>query len=675
MSLQKPANVRGWTRIISLKSFKARMTVMFLFIALVPMLFSTIFSSYYLNKVVTDEVHSKEESVLKTNVTAIDYSIQRQISILNELLKFDEIKSGNEQEIVKTLKKFEQANKDVEQYIYVNKDDMALTSTGQKISVADRDYVKQAKQTKKPVSTDLLVSKSTGNHIVVLFVPLLDDKQNYIGGVSSPISTDNLTIYTKTIQIGESGYGYLMSPSGAFLTHPDADKMGKTIENVFTPTEAAKYKETVLKEARGRFEFTGDDGVVKEISFETIPSTGWRLVTDVVDSEVYSSVKTANKVSIWMAVITAILVAAISLMVSTTITKPILAITKAVKKMAQGDLTERLAIKRSDELGELGGNMNQMLDSFADIVGKASYTAEQLGASSEELTAVATESVGISNRIAESIHEVFNASKSQLQGAEQTSIAMGEMAVGVQRIAESSSVVTEASQTSLQEVQQGRDAINQAVQQMKFIHESVGKSAEDMRDLEQYSHRIGEIVSVISEITNQTQLLSLNASIEAARAGEQGRGFAVVANEVKKLAEQSSASAAHISTLIREVQTSTIRAVQAMNKGVMDVGKGSELIDTAGQVFNRIIVAFQEISNQIQEVSAASEEMSAGTQEVTASMNEIVHMTKASHDHGQGISEGSKKQLSSMEEISASAEDLSTMAQELQESLARFKTC
>ncbi|GFZ85410.1 methyl-accepting chemotaxis protein [Paenibacillus marchantiophytorum] len=647
---------------------------MLLFIALVPMLFSTIFSSYYLNNVVTEEVHSKEESVLKTNVTAIDFSIQRQMSILNEILKFDEIKSGNEQEIVKTLKKFEQANKDVEQYIYINKDDMALTSTGQKISVADRDYVKQAKQTKKPVSTDLLVSKSTGNHIVVLFVPLLDDKQNYIGGVSSPISTDNLTVYTKTIQIGESGYGYLMSPSGAFLTHPDANKMGKTIESVFTPTEAAKYKETVLKQARGRFEFKGEDGVVKEISFETIPSTGWRLVTDVVDSEVYGSVKTANKVSIWMAVIAAILVAAISLMVSTTITKPILAITKAVKKMAQGDLTERLAIKRSDELGELGDNMNQMLDSFADIVGKASYTAEQLGASSEELTAVAAESVGISNRIAESIHEVFNASKGQLQGAEQTSIAMGEMAVGVQRIAESSSVVTEASQTSLQEVQQGRDAINQAVQQMKFIHESVGKSAEDMRDLEQYSHRIGEIVSVISEITNQTQLLSLNASIEAARAGEQGRGFAVVANEVKKLAEQSATSAAHISTLIREVQTSTIRAVQAMNKGVMDVGKGSELIDTAGQVFNRIIVAFQEISNQIQEVSAASEEMSAGTQEVTASMNEIVHMTKASHDHGQGISEGSKKQLSSMEEISASAEDLSTMAQELQESLARFKT-
>ncbi|OPH53300.1 hypothetical protein BC351_05325 [Paenibacillus ferrarius] len=674
MSLQKTAFVRGWARSVSLKSFKARMTVIFLIIALVPMLFSTIFSSYYLKNVVTDEVHSKEESVLKADATAIDYSIQRQISILNEILKFDEIKSGNEQEIIKTLKKFELANKDVEQYIYVNKDDIALTTAGQKIPVADRDYIKQARQTKKTVSSDLLVSKSTGNHIVVIFVPLLDDKQNYIGGVFSPITTDNLAVYTKTIQIGKSGYGYLMSPSGALLTHPDTDKIGKNMDSVFTSKEAAQFKETVLKEERGRFNFTGEDGVAKELTFETIPSTGWKLVANMVNSEVYGSVKTANQVSIWLAVLTTILVAAIALVVSNSITKPILAITEAVKKMAQGDLTPRLAIHRSDELGQLAGNMNQMLDSFGDIVGKASYTAEQLGASSEELTAAAAESVGISNRIAESIHEVFNATKGQLQGAEQTSTAMGEMAMGVQRIAESSSVVTEASQTSLQEVQQGREAIQQAVQQMKFIHESVGKSAADLRDLEQYSHKIGEIVSVISEITSQTQLLSLNASIEAARAGEQGRGFAVVANEVKKLAEQSSSSAAHISTLIREVQTSTMRAVQAMNKGVIDVGKGSELIDTAGQVFNRVTVAFQEISNQIQEVSAASEEMSAGTEEVTASMNEIVHMTKASHDHGQGISEGSKKQLSAMEEISASAEDLSNMAQELQESLARFRT-
>lgn len=674
MSTKQGMNVKGWVKSVSFTSFRARMTIMFLVIALVPMLFSTVFSSYYLKNVVNNEVHSKEESILKANVTAIDYSIQRQISILKEMLNFEEIKTGNEKEIIKTLLKFQQANKDVEEYVYVNKDEMALTSAGQKISVADRDYVKQAKQTKQPVSTDLLVSKTSGKNIIVLFVPMLDDKQNFIGGMFTPLSTDNLNVYTGTIHIGESGYGYLMSPSGGLLTYPNAELAGKNVANALPKSEVAKLQETVLKEKSGRFQFTSDDGTEREISFDTIPSTGWRLIINVVDSEVYGAVTAATHVSIWLAVITTIVVAAIAMFVSMSTTKPVLAITEAVKKMAEGDLTPRLSINRSDELGQLALNMNLMLDSFSTIVGKASLTAEQLGASSEELTAAAMESVGISNRIVESMQEVFNASEGQLMGAEQTSTAMSEMAVGVQRIAESSSVVTEASHTSMMEVQHGRVAITQAVEQMQRINESVGKSADDLRALEAYSQKIGEIVSVITEITNQTQLLSLNASIEAARAGEQGRGFAVVANEVKKLAEQSSSSAKDISELIREVQSSTARAVQAMNSGVKDVEKGSELIDAAGQVFNRVTVAFQEISDQIQEVSAASQEMSAGTEEVSASMSEIVYMTKASHEHGQGISKGSEKQLAAMEEISASAEDLSQMAQGLQESLSRFKT-
>lgn len=659
---------------LSLGSFKAKMIVIFILIALVPMLFSTIFYSNYLKNVVTDEIHSKESSIVNANVTAIDYSIQRQISLLQEMTKLNEFKSGNEQEIVQTLKKFEQVHKEVEQFVFVNKDDIALTSANQKIPVNDRDYIKQAKETKKPTSTDLLVSKATGNNIIVIFVPLLDDKMNYAGGVFTPMTTDNLNVYTKTIKLGQSGYGYLLSPSGILLTHPEKDKIGKKMEDVLSSDQAAKFKETVLKEASGLVEIQDGNGVTREVSYETIPTTGWKLVTEVVEKEVYSSVNNANRVSLWMAIITTIVVVILAIFISMSTSKPIMVITEVVKKLATGDLTPRISIKRKDELGQLAGNMNLMLDSFSDIVGKTSLTAEQVAAASEQLTASADESVAISNTIAKSITQIAHAGEGQLQGAEQTSVAMNEMAAGVQRIAESSASVTESTHSSLEEVQRGRVAIHQAIEQMKSISDSVGKSAEEIRTLEIYSNKIGEIVSVITDITNQTQLLSLNASIEAARAGEQGRGFAVVANEVKKLAEQSSVSAADITSLIREIQTLTIHAVRSMNQGVLDVKQGSVLIEAAGQVFNNVTATFEEISNQIQEVSAASEEMSAGTQEVSASMTEIVSMAHGSYEYSKDIHEGSDKQLASMKEIASSAEDLSKMAVELQESLAKFKT-
>ncbi|TCZ81083.1 methyl-accepting chemotaxis protein [Paenibacillus albiflavus] len=669
---------KSWSYLFSLKSYRTKMIVIFLVIALIPQVITNVFFNMYMKQVLTDEVHSKVKGIVEANVTAIDYAVDRNITMLKDIIAKNEvIKSGNEQEIKHSLIQFLQSNREVEDYVYVTKDDWAISSgsaSDQKIDVSDREYIKQAKQTKKTVISDLMVSKGSGNNIIIIFEPILDDKQNYMGGLFISLNTDNLSSFTKTIQIGKSGFGYLMTSNGNLLTHPDEDKIAKNISDVFDPEEIAKFQETVLKDEQGMFEFTGQDHITREISYNLIPSTGWHLITSMVNDEVYGSLKTIETASLLIGLITTIVVAAIALYFSTKTTKPIINISDTVKKLATGDLTPRLAVNRKDELGQLADNMNQMLNSFTEIIGKVNLAAEQLSASSEELTAAAVESVSISKHISQSNQEVVTAGEGQLQGAKQTSIAMGEMASGVQRIAESSAFVTEAAQTSIHEVQQGRVAINQAVDQMKSINESVAKSAQDLQALESYSQKIGEIVTIITGITNQTGLLSLNASIEAARAGDQGRGFAVVANEVKKLAEQSSTSAADITKLIQEVQSYTSRAVQAMSKGVQDVENGSELINKAGQIFNQVTMTFQEISDQIQEVSAASEEMSAGTEEVTASMSEIVNMTQATHGYAQDISDGSQKQLISMEEISASAEELSHMALKLQESLAKFKT-
>lgn len=656
-------------------SFKAKMIATYLLIAIVPMLFSSIFFTYYLKNVVTKEIHTKEEAVVNTNTIAIDYAIQRNVSFLEQITKTNtDVINGNEQGIMDYFRKLEDSNVEVEEYVYVDGKDSALTSAGKRIDVSDREYVKQAKTTKQTVITDLLISKNTGNHIIVIFVPLLDQQNNYRGGVFSTVTTESLDVFTDMIKIGDTGYGYLMSPAGMLLNYPDKSKVGKNVNEVFTPEEAAKLGEAAFKHPSGIINITDEHGVEREVSFNTIPSTGWRLISTVDYDEVYGSVATARYISIGLTIVTAVVAAVFALFMSLNMTKLVSKLTDSVQKLATGDLTPRLMINRKDELGQLASNFNYMVESFALIVGKASDAAEQVAASSEQLTASAQESVSISNRIVQSTQEVLRAGEGQLQSAEQTSTAMGEMAAGVQRIAESSSAVTELSQDSLVEVHRGSIAIRETIEQMKLIHQSASRSAEDMRTLEAYSQQIGNILTVITDITNQTNLLSLNASIEAARAGEQGRGFAVVANEVKKLSEQSSLAAADIGKLIQEVQASTARAVAEMNQGVQNVDRGSELINTAGQAFTRISDMFQEVSNQIQEVSAASQQMSAGTEEVTASMAEIVGMTDGSYRHTQGIGQGSGQQLQSMQEISSAAEHLSGMAQELQESLAQFKT-
>ncbi|WP_276358208.1 methyl-accepting chemotaxis protein [Cohnella caldifontis] len=663
------------TRIkFSFKSIKTKIIALFLVISLVPLISIAIFFSVYLKNNITGEIHDKLEAYATSNAQNVDYMVTRNISIINQMLATNSVKSSDDTGILTLLRYMKGMNTEVEDYTYVDADDMAITSDGTHEKLNNREYIKQARETKQPAASDMLVSKATGNHVVVVMVPQLDESQNYVGGIMCTLDITNMNTITNGIKIGEKGSGYLISPAGTLLTYPDPAMVGKNIDEAFGSDVAAKIRQNVLQKDKGTFTMADNGNEKLEINFDTVPSTGWRLVTFAVHHEMYAPVNTANQVSVILIVITAILVIAASFFLAVMIAKPILAVTTTVKKLATGDLTPRLAIKSKDELGDLGSHMNQMLVSFTDIVNRASDVSEQLAASSEELTAASVESVDISNRIANATQEVLNANEAQLRGSEQTSTALMEMALGVQRIAESSSVVTEAAHLSMQEVQEGDVAIRQAIRQMEAVRDSVNQSSENIRMLESYSKKIDEVVAVITGITKQTNILAINAAIEAARAGAQGRGFAVVANEVKKLAEQSAVSANKISEMIGEIQTTTSHAVHAMKQEVKDVESGSELINTAGEIFGRILNTFSEISNQIQEVSAASQEMSAGTEEITASMSEIVQMAESTVEHTEGIADGSKRQLASMKDISASAEDLSRMAQELQESLSRFQT-
>ena len=307
--------------------------------------------------------------------------------------------------------------------------------------------------------------------------------------------------------------------------------------------------------------------------------------------------------AIWL--ITFLLVIAVLIGIAATfflirmITKPLVLVTDRIGRIADGDLTvEPLHIKNNDEIGKLAQSFNQMKQNLQTLLRKVSETSEQVAASSEELYASSEQSANAATQVAESVQDISRSADAQMNSMEENKIAMEESSVGLQHIAESASTVSESSAEVLKVAEQGNQVIKQTVVQMEEINQAVQSAANVIQDLGENSKRIGQIIEVISDIANQTNLLALNAAIEAARAGEHGKGFAVVADEVRKLAEQSKQSSEEIASLIQGIQDNTTHVIHAMDKGTEEVKSGSAIVAQAGDAFQHILSSFNKWQNR-----------------------------------------------------------------------------
>lgn len=508
--------------------------------------------------------------------------------------------------------------------------------------------------------------------VILSAIKQIKDGNKTLGFVAIDLFLDDLPGIMQSYKLGKGGYSFLLDNNGTILYHPDkklilekklsdlTGDMGKIGQKMVTGKEGLQ-----LASVKGQKQYVG---------YSQVPATGWSVGTSIPQKIALASLDEYVKKMILFFAIGGLLLILIVYLLSKKMLQSIPYMSKVIKVLATGDLTPRLKVQSSDELGQMATDINLMIDSFADTINQVNDSVGQLAASSEELTAISDETVKFSNEVASSTQQIVKGSEQQIEGADQTSYSMEEMANGVQRVAESTTNVSEQTNMSANEATEGYNNIQHAMDQMEQIRNSVGDASSEIQKLEVYSKNIDEMVSGITNIASQTQLLSLNASIEAARAGEHGKGFAVVAAEVKKLSAESQEFSSHIAAIIQKVQSSTATAAKLMNKGVGDVDEGSAILNTAGSSFKQMTNAFQTIADQVSEVSAAAEEISAGTEEVTAAMNDISSVTRNTFEHTKGIASAAEQQSVFMEEISSSAKTLSEMAEDLQTALAKFKT-
>lgn len=282
-------------------------------------------------------------------------------------------------------------------------------------------------------------------------------------------------------------------------------------------------------------------------------------------------------------------------------------------RVAKGDLQHQIKVDSSDEIGQLGEDLNLMSRNLADIT---------------------KEVIESGHTMASMLEEVKSAMNSQASGATEQAASVNEITASLTEIEKSSQQTMEKAKTlgslaenSRQQGKIGLDSIELSIKGMKAIREKVELIAQTILDLSKQTQQVGDITTAVNDFALQSKMLALNASIEAVKAGESGKGFAVVASEIKNLAEQSEESTSQVQKILENIRHATEKAVMVTEEGTKGVDEGKDLVERTGEVINSLNKAINEAGIACQQIEAAVRQEAAGIEQITAGMNEINQVT------------------------------------------------
>lgn len=681
-----------------------------------------------LNAIVREKVNLLGVIIKKSKATGELIASQPQIRKQVEDVNKTQVKSINWDNAGLLQDGFEQGRGLYENIFITAKDGLILQDglTGSSIG-SDLRSMEWYQETAagSQVLSKVMASTLTEMPVVTLGTPISNGHE-VTGVVGIAIYLNTLTSPITDTKIGKNGFTFISNRDGLVLAHSDITKVMKLDFSKEPGMSEISKRMHDEEEGVGTYIL---DGQEKMVSFYHMPGSDWVVGSVLATEEITSQVKQV----LWQQIIAGVVALAFGLIVAALfardLTAPIGRLVTAMGQASEGNLNSKVKINRGDELGTLAQAFEKMMDDIRGIINQINATSQSVAATSEELSSNAEEASKATQQVANTIGEVAKDSANQAQSVTEIVQVMDQMAQSIHQVAagageQSKNVITTTEQVNdmMQKIQvmaEGMENVRQAALQSGVIAESGGKAVEKtvegmikvkesafetankINELGEESQKIGQIIEVIDEIAEQTNLLALNAAIEAARAGEHGKGFAVVADEVRKLAERSGKATKEIAQLIADIQNGTLVAVDSMRVGTIEVEQGvtlaqeagkslSEIVDgikTTGEnvhqimeIINDILVGSQEVSQAVDNVAAiteentaATEEMSASATEVNLAMQNVASISEGNASAAEEVSASTEELTASIEEISASSEQLAIMAQELQNAVSKFR--
>ncbi|WP_146548731.1 methyl-accepting chemotaxis protein [Rummeliibacillus suwonensis] len=622
-----------------------------------------------------DNVGNSVENKLHSHEQLI-YSAKSSIESADKVMTREQFKQFAEQLLPSNketygmglwLEKNAAGGKNFGPYVYKENEKMVYTNVYEKPSYAfhTQKWYTDSIQSSKITYTEPYFDQSLGKMFISFGVQVVKNSTP-VGVITGDYVLDSIQSIVSDVKIRDSGYAFLMDNNGKFLTHPDAKKVNKETVQKFLKIPIEKFsKEKQLME-------TTIKGTNYTLQYEKIDGVPWKLVLLVPTKELYADVQGMVYQQIVVSIVLIVLIAIIIYLLARYMRGEVQVINKHLGHLATGDLTQTMSVATRDEFGEMAQYYNHSVEALRKMVKNILTESETVASTAEELTASVQEVNHSVTEVAISIQDVAENTNKQQVVSDQLESATTQLANEMTKVKNTlKNTVTHSAATSDLAVE-GAKQISAFVDEFTHLHTQIEDSANLVSNLSDYSIKIEKMSQLISSITEQTNLLSLNAAIEAARAGEAGKGFAVVAGEVKELAEQTSQASQEIATLVHNVQNQINKASLMMEQSRSIAQNGLVSVQQAGVNFDTIAKAIMELKQTIEQTSFSTTNAYDKLTKVTFKVQEISKQAVATNDHTLNVSAITEEQASTMTEMATAAEQLAKLAQNLQEETGKF---
>ncbi len=438
-----------------------------------------------------------------------------------------------------------------------------------------------------------------------MVIGILSNVSRDIGVVGGDLALDGLVQIINALDFGGMGYAFLVNDQGKILVHPDHDLVMKSLTDVFpgqTPRLTQELNEVDV------------DGKARLLSFTPVkglPNANWYVGLSVDKADAYAMLSTFRTSAVIATVVAVVIIIALLGLLIRALMQPLHTMTRAMEDIAEGegDLTKRLRIHHQDEFGILGTAFNRFVERIHTSIIEVSSATEQVNE-------VALRVVSASNSSMSNSDEQSNRTNS-------VAAAINELGAAAQEIANNAAQASQHATSARLLAEEGQQVVDRNIQAMTRLSDLIVSSSGHIEQLNSKTVNIGQILEVITSISQQTNLLALNAAIEAARAGEAGRGFAVVADEVRNLAHRTQESAQQVQTMIEELQVGARESVDTMGQSQRHSQDSVEIANQAGERLGSVTQRIGEIDGMNQSVATATEEQTAVVDSINMDINEI----------------------------------------------------